>query len=463
MNNLSLSWWLAEAIKDNKSSQMCVTGGYGSQKSYSGWQWLLERVRQNPDCPTFFNTQPVHHLIRSASIKTFEAIADTYRLKEGKDYSINRSSPAFIKLHNKKEQEILLLSVDNPDVLVAFSSGFGLADEIALCKEEAYRKLPARNRYNLGNGKINQILYTTTPEGLGWFSDIWNSDVLDGWDRSRSRDHIKTYIEAYTKQTMQIRRFRALTKENPFNPPEYIANLYDTYAHNPNMVKSYLDGYFAPFATGLAVPNYNPALHDLRDEVKADPKNTLLMSWDWNSNPVSWVALTTAKNEFRKTEYILHEESSLGYSLIDDACLEFAVKFPVVDYGGTEILIYGDPAGFNKSWKTPLNDFAKVKSVLNKLGYKNVHIKAVHRPIPETETLDAINRAFYDNCVFINNHCIEIKKSLMQTKLKDNERKIDKPSGEKHTHKLDALKYVIYQVQQKENRTTQGEVKGFTI
>lgn len=452
--------WVYDAINDYDTDFFVATGGYGSAKSFSSWQWLYQKLRENPDCKRAFYTEPVYHLIKSVCINTFEAFADSIKLVEGKHFDINRSAPQTINLYNGKvKQEILLRSCQNPDVLVGFNSGYGVMDEAALCKEEAFFRLVARNRFQFKNKP--QMMLPTTPEGINWFAENFDSDVLPHWKQLDKR--VAKLIENIDGDVVITKRIRIETADNQkFLPAGYIANIKKTYGHNLNYLKSYLYGIFAPFSEGLAVENYNPKIHDLREHEKANPDDILFLTWDWNAKPLSWLAVS-GKTKQGETEYKVHEESELGYSQIEDACIEFSIKCPVKEYQYTEIQIDGDPSGFNDSHKTRYNDFERVKKQLELLGFKNVHIQATASKMAEIDTLDALNKVFFENRCFVNFDLKDLKRSFSMTQLKENQRKIDKPAGENWSHKVDALKYLICRLESEGINRNKNKLRGFKI
>jgi hypothetical protein len=451
--------WALNVLQDEVSSEIAVTGGYGSSKTFNGWIILLLKMLKYPKCKTGVFTEPVHHLIQSVAIKTFEEVVTLYfNWQEGIDYKINRSSPAVITI-KRTGQQILLLSTENPARLVGFKAGFILMDEAGSCKKEARERLIARLRD--ANVKKCQLILPSTPEGINYYAEIYDSDTLPGWENLTDTDHI--HKKETTNGLYQKRRIRIKTADNRHLPPNYVEQIQETYGHNPNYIKSYLYGIFAPFGEGLAVANYNPKIHELIDKKEFNPNDTLYLTWDWNANPMSWICLSCNLNYDKRKEYIIYDESELGYSQIPDACLEFKVKFPVEIYGKTDIFIDGDPAGFNESHKTKINDFKAVEKALLDLGYSNVYIQATSSKMREVDTLDALNKCFYENRIFLNPNLKQLKRSLMMTKLKANERKIDKPAKEDWTHKIDALKYLLFRLENDRIGNFKNRLKGFNI
>jgi hypothetical protein len=164
----------------------------------------------------------------------------------------------------------------------------------------------------------------------------------------------------------------------------------------------------------------------------------------------------------RTNRWIAVEESDgTGDNLKQTVIRDFAVKHPVSRFRETTIRVFGDRSGHAGSHKMEGSDFDLIKQTLNELGYKNVIIEAWRGVVPEAESADALNRLFYDDLLLINERCTNFRKSLQATTWKPGTRKIDKPSGEKHTHWSDGAKYWAWQITRNFKGERQTKVYGF--
>jgi hypothetical protein len=227
----------------------------------------------------------------------------------------------------------------------------------------------------------------------------------------------------------------------------------DTYGHNPNLIKSYRYGLFCPLVEGAAYSNYNPQKHDV-DDVEADPFKDLFFTLDFNANPMAWASAQKVWQEdlgpygyTRKLKLRLTHESSGKSADLDDAVAEFASKHPVDRFAGTQIYIYGDRSGHSQSHRTKRTDYEQIAYYLKELGYKNVTVRAAKVNPAETDSVGSVQRMFLEDTLLVCKRLKNVKRSLLATTWKENTRKIDKPANDTWTHWMDAVKYLVHQIQ----------------
>ena len=143
--------------------------------------------------------------------------------------------------------------------------------------------------------------------------------------------------------------------------------------------------------------------------------------------------------------------SSIGKQRnIKDSCIEFSIRLPVERFRNTQINIYGDRTGHSHSHKynrIDKTDYDAIKEELYHLGYKNIEVCAHRGVVPEAESIDAVDKLFFNNLLFIDPYnAPKLKESLIKTELRPGERKILKVQGDDWTHWFDALKYFCWQV-----------------
>lgn len=246
----------------------------------------------------------------------------------------------------------------------------------------------------------------------------------------------------------KYRRLVIWTEDNAEHLPEdYIPALVAKYGSNKNLLKAHLYGEFCPLYEGNAYPCYIPSVHDVPD-VEPNPYQGIDLNFDFNANPVAWTAIQIfvmhIKYERRPAYTIVHE-ADRNNTQLDDAVAEFAVKFPIVDFADTPIRIYGDRTGHAGSHKVSGSDFETIKKLLTVAGYRNVTIVATRSVAPETASVDATNRLFLDDLLFVCARCKLTKRSFQATTWKPGKRQLDKPSGETWTHHSDSVKYWAWQ------------------
>lgn len=246
----------------------------------------------------------------------------------------------------------------------------------------------------------------------------------------------------------KYRRMIIWTEDNATHLPEdYIPGLIAKYGNNHNLLKAHLYGEFCPLYEGNAYACYIPSRHDIAD-IDPDPYLDINLKFDFNANPVAWtasqIATITLGHTRRKAFAIIHEAANENTQL-DDAVVEFAIKFPRHIFGDTPIRIFGDRSGHAGSHKVAGSDFDTIKNLLTAAGYRNVSICATRSVAPETASVDAVNRLFLDDLLFVCIRCRFTKRSFQATTWKPGKRQLDKPAGETWTHHADSVKYWAWQ------------------
>jgi hypothetical protein len=450
VSDVELAWWADRAIDDEESNLLAVTAGLGSGKTHGAVQWLYDRIAAHPGAKAWFYMMPIYELIHNTAIPKTIKVLEGFGYSEGRDFTIVRSP--FPRCVFRTGSEIHFISGNRPDKIKSVEYGGGVVDEPGVTKPESIKR--ARERCRDKAAGIPQVLMIGTPEGLNHFADEFDSDKNPGWDRARPRDH--ELIRKTDAGKVRLRRFRLTTYDNEHNLPSgYITDLLDTHRGNPAYIQAYVHGHFVPLITGGVYGNYKPQKHDTED-AEPSPHRPILMTWDFNAEPLSWISVqrSVIENPYeRRRPYICFHESNMGAGQIDDACVEFAVKHPVEKFAETHIKIFGDSSGHAESHKTRRTDYEAVKLHLKNLGYRHVEVCALrHNPL-ETVSAGALNDWFLNDLCLVCKRLNELKRSLISTRWKEGTRKIDKPAGETHTHKSDALKYLAYAEAEEAGRT----------
>lgn len=405
---------------------------------------------QNPEVPLFGIFQPIHRLLKSATVPNLKKALDLFGFVDGKDYRFNLGQEPKLILKATK-QEAHLITARDPELIVADEYGCAWVDEAGANKLGVISKVKDRTRDR--RASIQQILITGAPQGINnEFAGLYDSDVLPDWDRRTKRDHLLRLVDPDTGITYKkARRVRLEIDDNPFTPADWKRDQKEKYRHNPNLYKSYILGYFSPLVEGVVVRSFRPD-HILNgpDEIEADPMREINLTFDFNNLPLAYISFQMHPFEElgrRVHRWIAIENSDGdGENLKQTIIQDFAIKHPVSRFRDTVIRVFGDRSGHSQSHKIPQTDYDQIKDTLTELGYKHVVIEAWRGVAPEAESADALDRLFFDDLQLVNARCKNYINSLQSTTWKPGTRKIDKPSGEKHTHWVDAGKYWAYQV-----------------
>jgi hypothetical protein len=443
------AWWAQAAIDDTTSAVMAITAGLGSGKTHGFCQWMHERVQQNEGARFSAFMEPTYQKVIDTALPTYQKVLQELGVCEGRHYQLCKSPyPKIVYKYLKPHHEVHFISAETPDKIAGVEYACAVEDEAGINDIEARRNLRTR-LYRNSAAKVAQFLLGGAPQGVNSFAEEFDSETLPGWDQSVSRDHTKEdWVEIRgSKVLVRKRRFIVWTDDSPWIAPGYLAQLQDTYGHNPNLIRSYRYGQFCPLTEGAAFSNYMPQKHDCED-LAADPYQPIALTWDFNANPLAWVAVQKrVQRNWDQTiqRWIIIDEANQGYGQLDEACAEFAAKFPVERFSDTPIDIFGDRTGHAASHKIHGSDYEAISKYLRELGYRRVSISAQRQVAPEGASVDAVQRLFAEGLLGVCKRCRMVRKSLMATRWKDGQRKLDKPQGETHTHHGDALKYYCYQ------------------
>lgn len=439
-NVVKLQWWVKEAIADHITARIGVSAGLGSGKSHGSAQWFHKRCIQNMNSPYSAIVMPTFQKIWDAAVPTLKKVYGALGMKE--DYHYRVVKQPFPKIILCSGQEVHLLSANNPERIVAVEYSHSWLSEAGILKGEAIDNVCDRTRCSLAS--VRQILMEGVPQGIGRFAEIFDTDIQSGWHQVEPKDYRR--VSETPRGNVFYRRFRVSSYDNPYLPDDYVAGLYETYKSRPNYIRAYIHGYFVPLHVGNVYTDYLPDMHNIRD-VGAARHLPIHLTFDFNANPMSWVALQNKDfQEYDKivSRYVALVECRKGINQLSDAVSYFAARFPVSDFGDTDIFIYGDMSGHSRSHKVANSDYEIIKRLLHQLGYSRVFVRALrHNPV-ETVSVEHLNSMFRRDELYICESLKELQRSLLFTRWKDTSKNIDKPSGEDWTHYGDALKYFAY-------------------
>lgn len=440
------AWWVGEAFRDTRTAVFAVTAGLGAGKTHGMCQFhhLLVQANCNAEFSSF--VEPTYRLIQQAAIPKYKKVLAEFGLRQNRDFKVYKSPfPRIVYTNLPVQHEVHFISAENPELIVAVELSHATEDESGIIPKEVTQNLQSRIRDTRATRR--QFFRGGAPQGVNDFADAFDSDTLEGWDRSVDRDH-KKVIEIEGVEVW-YRRFTVWTDDNAKHlPPDYIAkNIVAPYAHNPNLLKSYRYGQFCSLVEGVVCSNYMPQKHDC-DDMRADPNRPIYLDMDFNAAPLAWVASQIIPFEERGKRIFRNvaiDEANEEGGQLDDAAIEFSRKFPASTYRDTTIKLYGDRSGHAGSHKIAGSDYENFARYLRGLGFRNVEICAARQVAPEASSAEAFNRLFLEGLYLICRRCRMLRRSLQATTWKKGIRKIDKPSGETHTHHFDACKYRAWQ------------------
>ena len=455
-NNCKLQWWVAEALDDYTSTRIACTGGLGSGKSHGSAQWFYDRCVINDKSPYSCVLMPTYQKILDTAVPTLRKVFESIGLREDIHYKFWKSPVPMIEFFTSGHQ-IHFISGNNPDKIVGVEYSHAWISEAGTMKQEALDNTCDRVRCT--RAIVNQIIFDGVPMALGRYAEMFDTEQQPGWHQIEYKDYRRKSETPYGD--IYYRRFRVETADNPFVNQEYVASVYETYRNRPNYIRAWLHGFFTPLHVGNVYTEYRPEVHNLNEHsrVLEDPSTPIFLSFDFNANPVSWVAVQNHLfSEYDKlvNRWVVVNECKQGINQLTDAVAYFQSQFPVSQFYDTDIFIYGDSTGHHGSHKVRHSDYQVIKNTLAKFGYKKIFIKAIKYNPAETVTVEAVNNLFLKDELYINPWCTELQRSLLFTQWKANSKNIDKPSKEDWTHYGDALKYWAYVYNELKNTRIRG-------
>ena len=175
---------------DSDARFRAFTGGVGSGKTRLG---CLSVFAQPPGSLGVV-AAPTYPMLRDATLRTFLELA-----RDGKVLDTWHASEMLARLVNGSE--VMFRSADDPDRLRGPNIGWFWLDEAAMMGVDVWNIMLGRLREAPGRAWL-----TTTPRGGNWIYDRWVRKALPGYAMIRSS-----------------------SRDNPFLPPDFIANLESAY------------------------------------------------------------------------------------------------------------------------------------------------------------------------------------------------------------------------------------------
>jgi hypothetical protein len=294
---------------------------------------------------------------------------------------------------------IQLKGAENADALRGVSLSSLIVDEAAYVKQDAWEMVLRPALSDQGG----PAWFITTPAGLNWFHDLWESaEEEPDWST-----HSYTTIEGGNVPAEEIEAARRTLDERTFKQ-EYLAS-FET-------------------LTGRVYPDFDT---DNIDESVEDLGGEILLGCDFNVGVMAGVLGSRVGDTLH-----IWDEVSLKQSNTDEMCMHLKNKFP-----GRQIVAYPDPTGSaRKTSAAGETDHG----IIRKYGYKVIsprHPWAVKDKINSTNWL--IRTAHGDCKMLIHPRCKNTIKALRNVTYKEGSEDyvIDKTANIEHW--TDGLGYLV--------------------
>ena len=434
--------WVWDLEQDYQQKQVTwVTGGLGSGKTYGSAIWHLDRCFLNNQSKFSWHIDLTHSKAEEISIPSFtDALINYYGQEEGRDFQVIQSKPQRIIL-KRTGQVIRFHTIKKWREMVGPSISHWSATEVGYYPSRDWLSR-CMSRLRCPKAVCLQGLGEGTPEGMNWWATL--ADFAEGYDPATNQ-----------------RRVILWTSDNKHLKPDYEDTIREAYNYDKQRLDSYLYGLFVPFTHGTAYWEFLQS-RNVKLDLIADPHIPLILTWDFNLTPLTWVAMQRQAIEKRFGDryhrFLCFREASGESRGLLDASAEFIAAFPPAVWGDTEIQIHGDPTGYAGSHKTPSCDYDIICQYLGGY-YRNVRVCASHKAPRVRAQLERVNAALAYDQLVIAPICRNLIKSLTLTALKPGTWDIEKPGGEWWTHPADAVGYPIFELTKDEDFERPGAVK----
>ena len=367
-----------------------LVGGFGSGKTKAGVIKTIVKKLQMPNIDVAYY-MPTYPLIKGVAFSNFKEALTEY----GIPYTLHETD----KNISTPYGNIILRSMDNPDLMVGYEDGYSLVDEADVLPKDKMKKVMvnvlARNRARF-KGNNNATDFVSTPEGFKFLYEF--------------------FVKNESTNKLLI---KAKTKDNPYLPPGYIESLQDEYT--PEELLAYLEGEFINLTSGTVYSYYN-RLENHTDK-EAEEGNILYVGVDFNVGNMSAIFHVIEQgNDYAIAEITKEYDTTT-------LCAAIKTKFP-----NHKIIVHPDASGKNRKTNASDTDI----DILKKAGFI---VKALNSNPPVKDRVGVVNKRFQTKKSFVNRFkCPDLVECLEQQPWKNGEP--DKTGGLDHAN--DAKGYFSY-------------------
>lgn len=405
-------------IEDHDHDLLAVISGYGYGKTTVGIRWHFQRVLQNPFSPLSMVVGADYRLLKEVCFPFYTSYLESLGLIEGYDFKCNKTAPS-ITFKWGIGQKIIFISAEKPKKIASYTVSHALFDEPARCTNDANNNLVGRVRCPRADVRT-QILYTTTPEGLNWFYDLFNPEGLTKEGR---------FSESKNKLVLHGSSF-----DNPDLPENFFTNHLELFGWDSDLFTNYMMGNWTNLSKDKFYFSFKDSQHVKDNTIDLFNKD-LYLSFDNNVGHMTWITAQRAYDQFRT----ISDNGGNGRNL-DDACKQFIDQYPPSIFSTFNIRVHGDAVLHHRSVHSYDTGYDIIKKILSK-HYKNVIIEAKKANPRVEEKNRHTNRLFEKGRIVVGKKCKKLIESLRSTELKDGKAK--KGSKDLITHAGEALDMLL--------------------
>lgn len=370
-----------------------LIGGYGSGKSHGGVvKTVIKKLELGAKIPCAYYL-PTYGLIKDVAYPKFKEVFE----EKGIPYSLNKSDHDFTTPYGI----IHLRSMNNPDNIVGYETGYALIDETDILPlkkmDEVFARILARNRRKLPDGMENCTDVVGTPEGYKWA--------------------YKFFVKELTENRSII---KADTRSNTTLSETYVQTLMDVYTDE--QLLAYLSGEFVNLTSGSVYKYFNRKRHETKRTVQ--DKDVLHVGMDFNITKMHSVINVV--------------EGDTSHAV--DELVNVYDTFEMVEklqerYGDHEIIVYPDASGKNRKSSSKKSDH----DIIRDAGFK---IRSSSTNPFVSDRVNSMNKGFREMKQLVNTEKCPTLTEALENLAYDKNGDPDKSSG--YDHITEAQGYFVY-------------------
>ena len=263
-------------VMQETAVEVCMLGGIGTGKTFTGALWMLQRVLKYPKVKHMIAANTYTQLV-NATVVAFTDLLDQLGVPYTKSLG---GAQKYIKINNKTT--IYLYSLERYDNIRGIEVASIWIDEGAFAKEEAYKVVKGRLRAKFVD--LRQILITTSPNGFNWV-----------WKKFEGKDGILS--------TKQVALVRARTDDNFFLPDGYYEMLLEEYGGEDSpLAKQELFGQFVSLQSGAVYWAFKREKN--MQDCSLDRRYPVYVGMDFNIEEMNAVMMQYIRGKFYVCERV---------------------------------------------------------------------------------------------------------------------------------------------------------------